>query len=202
MNGEDRTLGPGEFDIGVASGLYAGRAGFPTLAGALVATAQGSGDQMLVLADEYTERQPGGKYSNQTAAFYATSCLDGPAARTVAAVQRLADRAARVAPHFGAPTTWLGLPCTLWPVAAVDKPAPVHADGAPPVLVLGTVHDPATPYAWAQSLAGQLRSGRLLTFEADGHTAYARGSSCVDDAVDGYLLAEKLPPEGMRCPAP
>jgi pimeloyl-ACP methyl ester carboxylesterase len=201
VNGEERTLGPGEFDIGVASGLYPGRAGFPTLADALVDTARGSGDQMLGLADEYTERQPGGRYSNQTAAFYATSCLDGPSARTVADVQRLADRAARVAPHLGAPTAWLGLPCTFWPVPPRDKPAPVHADGAPPLLVVGTIHDPATPYAWARSLASQLRTGHLLTFEGDGHTAYARGSSCIDDAVEDYLLTAKVPADGTRCPA-
>jgi pimeloyl-ACP methyl ester carboxylesterase len=202
VNGEERTLGPGEFDIAVATGLYAGRAGFPVLADALVDTARGSGDQMLVLADEYTERQPGGKYSNLTAAFYATSCVDGPSARTVADVQRLADRAARVAPHFGAPSAWLGLPCTFWPVPPRDKPAAVHAEGAPPLLVVGTTHDPATPYAWAQSLAAQLRTGHLLTFEGDGHTAYARGSSCIDDAVDDYLLAGTVPAEGTRCPAP
>src|ERR1700730_5182985 len=57
VNGEKRILGPGEFDIGVAMGLYAGRAGFPTLADALVATARRSGDQMLALTDGYTERQ-------------------------------------------------------------------------------------------------------------------------------------------------
>jgi hypothetical protein len=202
VNGEKRTLGPGEFDIGVAMGLYAGRAGFPTLADALVATARGSGDQMLALTDGYTERQPGGKYSNLTAAFYATSCLDGPSPRTVADVQRLADRAARVAPHFGASSAWLGLPCTYWPVPPRDKPAAVHAEGAPPLLVVGTIHDPATPYASAQSLAGQLRTGHLLTFDGDGHTAYGRGSSCIDDVVESYLLTAKVPPDGTRCPAP
>jgi pimeloyl-ACP methyl ester carboxylesterase len=202
VNGEERTLGPGEFDIGVASALYAGRAGFPDLADALAAAARGTGDQLLTFADQYTERQPNGKYSNQTAAFYATSCIDAPAARTVAAVQQLADAAARVAPHFGASTAWLGLPCTFWPVQARGEPVAVHAAGAPPVLVVGTIHDPATPYAWAQSLAGELRGSRLLTFEGDGHTGYARGSACVDDAVEDYLLTGTLPPEGTRCPAP
>ncbi len=201
VNGEERTLGPGEFDIGVAQALYAGRAGFPTLAGALVDTARGSGDQMLALADEYTERQPGGKYSNLTAAFYAISCVDAPSPPTVADVQRLADQAARVAPHFGAANAWLGLPCTFWPVPARDKPAAVHDAGAPPLLVVGTIHDPATPYASAQSVASQLNA-RLLTFEGDGHTAYGRGSSCIDDAVEKYLLTAKVPAAGTRCPAP
>ena len=199
VQGEQRTLGAGEFDIGVASALYSGTAGFETLASALVQAARGVGDEMLTLADEYTERQPGGKYSNQTAAFYSISCLDAPGASTVAGVQRVADDAARVAPHFGAATAWLGLPCTFWPVPAVGKPAPVRAPGAPPVLVVGTVRDPATPYAWAQSLAKQLRQGRLLTYDGDGHTAYARGSSCIDDAVDRYLLTLTLPADGTRC---
>jgi len=202
VHGEARTLGPGEFDIGFANALYAGEPGFGTLADALVETARGLGDRMLALADDYTQRQPGGKYSNLTAAFYATSCLDGPAPRTVADVQRLADLAARAAPHFGASSAWLGLPCTFWPVPPRDKPAAVHAAGAPPLLVVGTLDDPATPYVWAKSLASQLRSGHLLTFEGDGHTAYGRGSSCIDDAVEGYLVNAKLPPEGTRCPAP
>ena len=37
--------------------------------------------------------------------------------------------------------------------------------------VVGTTRDPATPYKWAKSLASQLSSGTLLTYEGDGHTA-------------------------------
>jgi hypothetical protein len=73
------------------------------------------------------------------------------------------------------------------------------AAGAAPILVVGTTGDPATPYEWAQSLAAELDSGRLLTFEGTGHTAYGR-DTCVDRAVDGYLLDLELPPDGLRCP--
>jgi hypothetical protein len=59
--------------------------------------------------------------------------------------------------------------------------------------VVGTTGDPATPYEWAESLAGQLESGVLLTLEAFGHTAYLTGSDCVDDIVDTYLLDGELP---------
>jgi pimeloyl-ACP methyl ester carboxylesterase len=75
----------------------------------------------------------------------------------------------------------------------------VHAEGAGPILVVGTTRDPATPYAWAQSLAAELSSGRLLTYEGDGHTAYATGSGCIDAAVDTYLIGGVLPDEGTRC---
>ncbi len=179
--------------------LYLGRPGFETLANALAETARGRGDSLLALADSYTEREPGGRYSNLTAAFYATSCVDAPGPATVAAVRRLANRVRAVAPRLGPDAVWLGLPCTFWPVPPQGSPAPVHAPDAPPLLVLGTTHDPATPYAWAQSLTAQLGTARLLTFEADGHVAYGRGSDCIDNAVERYLRKGGLPPDGARC---
>ena len=65
--------------------------------------------------------------------------------------------------------------------------------------MVGTTRDPATPYKWAQSLAGQLSSGRLLTYEGDGHTAYGRGSDCIDTAINTYLLDGTPPADGKRC---
>jgi len=199
VDGEHRTLGPGELDIGVASALYAGTDGYDDLAAALAQAAGGNGSRMLALADQYTGRSTGGKYSNETAAFYATSCVDSPAPRSVAAVQQLAARAVRAAPRFGASTAWLGLPCTFWPVSAEGKAAPIHAPGAPPIVLVGTTGDPATPYAWAQGLASELRSGRLLTVEATSHTSYGRGRDCVDGTVDRYLLELAVPAPGTRC---
>ncbi len=90
---------------------------------------------------------------------------------------------------------WLGLPCTYWPVNGVGGPAPVHAAGSAPILVVGTTRDPATPYAQAERLARELDSGHLLTYDGEGHTAYGRGHRCVDRAVDEYLVTRKLPPE-------
>jgi pimeloyl-ACP methyl ester carboxylesterase len=198
VHGELRILGPGEFEIGVASVLYAGHSGYRSLAAALAQTASGLGNKMLAYSDEYTGRQTGGKYTNETAALYAIGCLDAPSPRTVAGVQAIAARATRAAPHFGATTTWLGLPCAYWPVRAREEVAPIHAKGAPPIIVVGTRGDPATPYAWAKSLARQLDAGRLLTYEGDGHTAYG-SSDCIDTAVDNYLLKLTEPATGARC---
>ncbi|PZG95829.1 proteinase, partial [Streptomyces sp. NTH33] len=57
----------------------------------------------------------------------------------------------------------------------------------------------ATPYRWAQSLSRQLSSARLLTYDGDGHTAYGRGSGCVDSTINTYLLDGTPPPNGKRC---
>jgi pimeloyl-ACP methyl ester carboxylesterase len=201
IDGEVRSLGIGEANIGVATALYAGNTatGWVMLGRALNDAARGDGSALLALSDAYTGRNTGGRYDNLTAAFYAIGCLDGPAPRSADAVERLAQRAARVAPDFGASTVWLGLPCTYWPVPPDGRPAPIHAPGAPPIVVVGTTNDPATPYAQAQALAGQLDSGRLLTYVGQGHTAYGHGHACIDQAVDAYLVDLKLPADGTRC---
>jgi pimeloyl-ACP methyl ester carboxylesterase len=199
VNGEARMLGPGELDIGVASALYLGADGYDALAAALSQTASGNSAKMLELSDAYTGRRTGGSYSNETAVFYATSCLDAPSPQRVAEVQRLADDAARSAPHFGASTVWLGLPCTFWPVPAEGRVGPLHAPDAPPVLVVGALHDPATPYSWARSVSAAMRTARLLTVDGTSHTSYARGNGCVDSTVDRYLVHLALPDRGASC---
>jgi pimeloyl-ACP methyl ester carboxylesterase len=199
VNGEQRLLGPGEFNIGVANALYDGASGERKLGAALAQTARGLGNEMLQFSDDYTGRKKGGTYTSETAASYAIGCLDAPAPSSLRAVERLAKNAAAAAPHFGAATTWLGLPCTYWPVKAKEQPGPIHAPGTPPIVVVGTTGDPATPYTWAQSLAQQLDQGHLLTYDGTGHTAYLRGDDCIDNTVDHYLLTVIAPPSNTRC---
>ncbi|MGI5508150.1 alpha/beta hydrolase [Streptomyces sp. CA-106131] len=105
----------------------------------------------------------------------------------------------RVAPQFG--KSWVSslTSCTSWPVPSQQTAHPITAPGAAPILVVGTTRDPATPYNEAQALARQLQSGRLLTWDGDGHTAYGRGSACIDNAVNHYLLDGRLPRAGMIC---
>ena len=68
------------------------------------------------------------------------------------------------------------------------------------VLVIGNLHDPATPYHGAQDLTKTLGNARLLTWNGEGHTSYLNGSSCIDHYVDDYLVDETLPPVGKVCP--
>jgi pimeloyl-ACP methyl ester carboxylesterase len=196
---EERTLGPGEADVGVAEALYGGKKSWPKLASALGAAARGDGSKLLRLSDEYTERSKGGKYSNLTDAFYAIGCLDGPAPRNAAAIARQANAITKRAPQFGATTTWLGLPCVYWPAKPDGVSAPVHAHGAPPILVLGTTHDPATPFASARALARELDSGHLVALDDEGHAAYARNNDCIDNVAHRYLLDLTVPRPGITC---
>ena len=66
-------------------------------------------------------------------------------------------------------------------------------------VVIGTTRDPATPYRWAVALAHQLDSGVLVSRDGDGHTGYHQGNTCVDGAVESYLVSGVVPHDGLSC---
>ena len=81
----------------------------------------------------------------------------------------------------------------MWPYPPTGVREPITADGAAPIVVVGTTNDPATPYEWSVSLADQLSSGVLITRVGEGHTGYNKGNTCVDPAVEAYLLTGPFP---------
>jgi pimeloyl-ACP methyl ester carboxylesterase len=198
-SGSGRPLTQSLMILGIAQALYADEL-WPALDLALRAALSGDGTALLALADYYVERDAKGHYGPVMAANPAMFCLDHPETRTPDQIAAAAELLGTKYPPLGATIGWGALTCAEWPIPAVLKPQRLTAGGAAPILVLGTVGDPATPYEWAQGLADQLSSGRLLTWEGEGHTAYGRGSSCIDTAVEAYLLAGTLPAEGRRCP--
>ena len=154
---------------------------------------------LVALGDLLAGRDRYGHYSNLIAAELAVDCLDRPWPRNLSAWQAAAASAARAAPMFGEADTWSSLPCAYWPLRPA-APVRLRGAGAPPILVVGTTRDPATPFRSAQALARDLKSGVLLGWNGDGHTAYMMGSPCVDTAVDRYLISLAPPRNGTMCP--
>ncbi len=186
--------------LAVAAGLYDPPNGWENLRIALSGALAGDGSTMLQLADFYTSRNSDGTYQdNSNEAQYAVNCLDRPQADTIAHTQALATQLAQVSSTFGVYLAWGNLPCASWPAQPTDTPHAIHAVGAPTILVVGTTHDPATPYPWAVATAKQLSKAVLLTWTGDGHTAYFRGSSCIDNAVDAFLINDMAPAAGLVC---
>jgi pimeloyl-ACP methyl ester carboxylesterase len=191
--GGPRTVGPGEFSLGVGAGLYSRASGWPAVAEGLAAAVRGDGSVLLALSDAYLDRTDEG-YRGTSEANLAVNCIDRPWPREPEPYLALAERVAATAPRFGPAIALSGLACADWPVPPVRTPSAVQVEGAPPVLVLATTRDPATPYAWAQRLVGQLAPSSLVTVDGDGHTVYrSTASRCVRDAVDTYLLTQALP---------
>ncbi|MFE0964001.1 alpha/beta hydrolase [Streptomyces fungicidicus] len=158
------------------------------------------GAGLLVLSDSYYERDAKGEYSNLMFANAAVNCLDlPPAFDSPDEVRRALPDFEKASPVFGEGLAWASLNCAYWPVRATGEAQRIEARGAAPIVVVGTTRDPATPYRWAEALAGQLDSARLLTYEGDGHTAYGRGSACIDSAINTYLLEGTPPTDGKRC---
>ncbi|CAL9530718.1 Carboxylesterase B [Streptomyces sp. enrichment culture] len=161
---------------------------------------ENDGAGLLALADSYYERDADGEYANLMSANAAVNCLDlPPAFDSPDEVRAALPDFEEASPVFGEGFAWMALNCAYWPVRATGEPQRIEAEGAAPIVVVGTTRDPATPYRWAEALAGQLSSARLLTYEGDGHTAYGRGSDCIDSAINTYLLRGTPPAEGKRC---
>ncbi len=87
-----------------------------------------------------------------------------------------------------------------WPGrAAGPYTGPWNRPTAHPILVVGTVYDPSTPYADAQAMAKEPADARLLTDNGYGHTALLNPSRCIQSHETRYLISGALPSPGTTC---
>ena len=170
------------------------RSKWASLGDALAAAERGDGSPLATLASNY---QNAGA-SNAADARQSILCLDHPAPRELSAYPPLAEASKAHAPVFGPVFTWAALSCGMWSVPATLEVKPTRAPGAPPIMVVGTTGDPATPQAWAEALAGQLERGVLVLRQGAEHVAYYY-SACVRRLVDAYIVDGRPPASGHVC---
>ena len=199
LPGGSRPAGISELVAALYQGLFT-ESQWPQLGSALNAATAGDGSGIVRLADLYYGRQPSGLFNNSFEAYAAVSCLDQPWPRDPAYYPSLQFRAGAEAPHFGPWNIQTWLPCAVWPVPAIPLTPPA-ARGAPPIMVIGTTGDPATPYAWAEAVARQLPGSVLVKNNDEGHTAYLEGDACIKDVVNRYLVVLTVPAPGTACGA-
>ncbi|MFN2591207.1 MAG: alpha/beta hydrolase [Candidatus Dormibacteria bacterium] len=140
-------------------------------------------------------------YDNTAEARAAIACADADGPRDPRAWPPAARMANEQGPYFGSLWTYLSLPCATWPSSTHQDRyvGPFDRVMSNPILVVGNRFDPATPYAGAQALTGELGNARLLTLDGWGHTATFQPSTCAHDAMDRYLVDLTLPPVGTVC---
>lgn len=195
----DRQLTQGLAFYGIAAPLY-NRDYWFYLSTALKAAFDGKGQQLLALADAYASRAPDGSYlDNSMEAIYAINCLDDPSFVPAREIPELVPSFEQESPTFGRVFAWSAMSCVGQQVKSAEPAPEITGAGAPPIVVIGTTRDPATPYAWAEALASQLESGVLVSRDGDGHTGYNAGSGCVDGAVEAYLIDGDVPDDGLSC---
>ncbi len=158
------------------------------------------GSMMLRLADILNERDDDGTYgSTGSDALVAVNNLDFSPVGTPEEWASDAAALEKELPIMGRFAGWASAGLAEWPTTHAER-RPISAQGAPPIVVVGTTHDPATPYQMAEALADQLSSGVLVSWQGWEHTAYSRsGSTCVAEAVEGYLLDGTVPENGLMC---
>jgi len=174
---------------------------WPNLTAALTELKNGRGDKLLALADQYMERDANGHYSNSTDVRSAVNCVDRPPITDRARVVEQDRQLREVAPFmsYGEFTGYAPLStCAFWPVPPTTQPHTISVRDLPPVLVISTTGDPATPYKAGVDVANQLQCA-LRTYEGTQHTVALEGHSCVDDIVTRYLIDLTVPPPGARC---
>jgi len=193
---DGRALGADAMVMGIVSALYS-EGNWPYLTGAITAALEGDADPMFVLVDSYYNRSDGVYLDNSTEAFSAYNCMDYPA--DPPDVEAAADAlVAAEAPTFA--PYWSGVDlCASWPYPPTGTRGEIHAEGAAPILLVGTTNDPATPYEWSAALAEQLSSGILLTRVGEGHLGFNKGNACIDDAVEAYFVEGTAPDGDITC---
>ena len=142
-----------------------------------------------------------GHYNNSTDVRVAVNCVDQPAVTDRAKVVDQDRRTREVAPFMSYGEFTGDAPlgtCAFWPVPPTSTPHEIKVSGLPPILVVSTTNDPATPYQAGVDLAKQL-GGTLLTFDGTQHTVVFQGNTCVDDIAARYLVDVTVPPPDTRC---
>jgi pimeloyl-ACP methyl ester carboxylesterase len=196
--GETRRATDGNVLLAVIRALYDERY-WPVLARSIDFARHGDSEGVLYLDDLYTERRSSGTFSNLLDANAVISCADDAHRIAVGRIRQLAESWQRQYPLFGGATGLELLPCAEWKAPADPAPT-VSAPSSPPIVVVGSRNDPATPYQSAVALTRQLRSAVLITAQGEGHTSY-EFNACVRRDVNAYLIDRTVPKKGTVCPA-
>jgi pimeloyl-ACP methyl ester carboxylesterase len=204
VENDERTATESLIVLGTASALYDDLDGWPKLRTAFLEGQQGYGDTFLDLADQYSGRSSDGSYmSNELDSGAIIDCLDWPDTRSVEKTKADAKRFTDAAPVFGPYLAYTNISCKYLTPPTKDKLTrstnKIISIKTAPVIVIGTTRDPATPYEWSVGLHQIFKNSKLISLDADGHTGQGRGSACVDNAVDAYLLKGKTPSKNLTC---
>ncbi|WP_303880184.1 alpha/beta fold hydrolase [Actinomyces oris] len=90
--------------------------------------------------------------------------------------------------------------CHGWGHTSKTKAVDVDVEATNPVLVIGILHDPYTPYPWSHALVSRIRNSHLLSVDMYGHVATGK-NSCATAKIGDYLVNGTLPSDGEVCAA-
>jgi hypothetical protein len=173
---------------------------WPALGSALAEAEAGDGTALLKMADDYHGRGDDGTYESRRQSGIVIRCASGIDQKLPDDPAGLLEELHRVAPRFARgydESDFYDL-CGDLVGDRVEAAAPSYA-GSAPVVVVGGLHDPATPFRWAEELAAEMGSNvSLLTFSGEGH-GQVLSSSCVTEAEASVIRELRVPAQGTVC---
>ncbi|MGI5269818.1 alpha/beta hydrolase [Nonomuraea sp. CA-218870] len=192
-------VGPSELDDLFNVGGYTERI-WPELVSAWSAYVRAGDTKALVAAWEKYARQDA-KDENGYAVYLAIQCRDSNWPRDWTVWRRDMTRMHREAPFLTWSNAWFNAPCVFWPVPG-GRPVEVRGSlRLPPILMLQSRHDAATPYAGAARMRGRFPTARMVVEAGGDHGVSLAGNRCVDRHLVAYLRDGTLPAQGARCAA-
>jgi pimeloyl-ACP methyl ester carboxylesterase len=185
---------------GILANFSGGPENWPELANQLEAAINGDGSKLLFSARFLTDAFKAQIDAPGLSAI-ALICADSPAQQSRGAWRKVLARFTRTGRVYGPVVFWWRWAmCAQWPARSVNRyTGPWNAKTKNPILVIGTTHDPNTPYVNAQRVARLLRNAVLLTHDGYSHTSDLDPSACVMRATRAYLVHLITPRRGTVC---
>ncbi|MFF4760927.1 alpha/beta hydrolase [Streptomyces sp. NPDC001292] len=137
---------------------------------------------------------------NGNAVYTAVECIDAKWPTNWQTWDRDNTRLHKTAPFMTWANAWMNLPCATWPVKQQNPVDVKTGKGLPPVLIVQSTRDAATPYAGAVELHKRFKDSRLITEkDAGSHGVTGLANPCINDRVDAYLLTGKVDSADVTC---
>ncbi|WP_316316538.1 alpha/beta hydrolase, partial [Clavibacter michiganensis] len=151
---------------------------WPARAQALSAYLKGDAKPLVELASPVTEAAA--EEENTNAVYTAVECNDAPWPTDWATWDRDNTRLHRDHPFMTWANAWMNLPCATWPVKQQTPLNVKTGKGLPPVLIVQSERDAATPYEGAVELHQRFRGSRLITErDAGSHGVTGLVNPCI-----------------------
>lgn len=183
-------VGPSELDDLFTLGGYTS-ALWPELARAFSDYVH-AGDTAGLLEAYRKYARNGAAEENGYAVYLGIQCRDARWPAQWSTWRADARRQYRRAPFMAWANTWYNAPCRYWPVQA-GTPVRVGSDLLPPILMLQSRRDAATPYQGALRTRRLLPSARLVLVRGGEHGVSLLGNACVDRHLVAYLEDGTVP---------
>ncbi|WP_215451309.1 alpha/beta hydrolase [Streptomyces sp. ATCC 21386] len=193
-------VGPAELISFFQSAPYYDSAWAPT---AQVWSKYAAGDTQALVdaaAPDLTDTAGNAASENGNAVYTAVECTDAKWPTSWKKWDRDNTRLHKNHPFMTWANAWMNLPCATWQ-SKQYTPVDVKTNkGLPPVLIVQSERDAATPYEGAVELHKRFKGSRLITeTKAGSHGVTGLVNPCVNERVDTYLLTGKVGKADVKC---